>query len=97
MIRLRLIYIDGAKRALATATCLAKPSMVRLMDVQKQAAELSFEEKESLLAFLIHELPAPLSGADDEEVLRREEEMDSGAVEAISHEEFLNQVGRRPA
>jgi hypothetical protein len=90
MIRFRLIYIDGAKRALATATCLAKSSMVRLM-------ELSFEEKENLLAFLIHELPAPLSGADDEEVLRREEEMDSGAVEAISHEEFLNQVGRRPA
>ena len=68
--------------------------MVRLADVQKQAAELSFEEKEGLLAFLIHELPGPLSGADDEEVLRREEEMDSGAVEAISHEEFLNRVGR---
>ncbi|MEO5716213.1 MAG: hypothetical protein ABIT37_22220 [Luteolibacter sp.] len=70
--------------------------MVRLMDVQMQAAELSLEEKESLLAFLIHELPSPPSGANDDEVLRREEEMDSGAVEAISHEEFLRQVGRRP-
>jgi len=68
--------------------------MVKLVDVQQQAAELSFEEKEGLLAFLIHELPGPLSGADDEEVLRREEEMDSGPVAAISHEEFLNRVGR---
>jgi hypothetical protein len=68
--------------------------MVKLADVQKQVLGLSFEEKEGLLAFLIHELPAPLLGADDEEVLRREEEMDSGAVTAISHEEFLKAVGR---
>jgi hypothetical protein len=33
-------------------------------------------------------------GADDDEVSRREEEMDSGAVSPISHEEFLAQVGR---
>ena len=71
--------------------------MVRLMDVQMQAAELSMEEKESLLAFLIHELPSPPPGANDDEVLRREEEMDSGAVEVISHEEFLSQVGRQSA
>ena len=69
--------------------------MARLLDVQKQTAELSHEEKEGLLAYLIHELPDPVLGADDAEVLRREEEMDSGAVEPISHEEFLNQVGRR--
>lgn len=68
--------------------------MVKLADVQKQVVELSFEEKEGLLAFLIHELSGPVSGADDEEVLRREEEMDSGAVAPISHEEFLQRVGR---
>lgn len=68
--------------------------MVKLVAVQKQVVELSFEEKEGLLAFLIHELPGPFSGPDDEEVLRREEEMDSGAVAAISHEEFLQRVGR---
>ncbi|MGL4401548.1 MAG: hypothetical protein ACRCXD_16925 [Luteolibacter sp.] len=68
--------------------------MVKLADVQKQVVELSSEEKEGLLAFLIHELPGPFSGTDDEEVLRREEEMDSGAVAAISLEEFLKRVGR---
>ncbi|MFK7909134.1 MAG: hypothetical protein AB8F34_00885 [Akkermansiaceae bacterium] len=69
--------------------------MVKLLEVQKQAAELSSEDKEGLLAYLIHELPDPVRGADDAEVLRREEEMDSGAIQPISHEEFLNQVGRR--
>ena len=69
--------------------------MVKLLDVQKQAAELSFEEKEGLLAYLIHELPDPVMGPDDAEVLRREEKMDSGEVKPISHEEFLKQVGRR--
>jgi hypothetical protein len=69
--------------------------MVKLLDVQKQAAELSFEEKEGLLAYLIHELADPVMRPDDTEVLRREEEMDSGEVNPISHEEFLKQVGRR--
>lgn len=32
-------------------------------------------------------------GPDDEEVLRREAELDSGAVKAISHEEFLARAG----
>jgi RecB family endonuclease NucS len=68
--------------------------MVSLLDVQKQASALTFEEKEGLLAFLIHELPSPPVGSDDFEVIRREEEMNTGAVELLSHEEFLKQVGR---
>lgn len=68
--------------------------MVSLLNIQKQADELSFEEKEGLLAYLIQALPAPASWTDDAEVLRREEEMDSGAVQPISHAEFLKQVGR---
>ncbi|MFC5049050.1 hypothetical protein ACFPK9_15835 [Rubritalea spongiae] len=68
--------------------------MVSLLDVQKQAASLTFEEKEGLLAFLIHELPHHPLGPDDDEVIRREEEMNTGAVDLLSHEEFLKQVGR---
>lgn len=56
--------------------------------------KLSFEEKEGLLAYLIQALPSPSIWTDDAEVLRREEDMDSGAVQPISHEEFLKQVGR---
>jgi hypothetical protein len=69
--------------------------MANLMEIQRQTAELSAEEKEGLLAYLIQELPSPGQAADDAEVLRREEEMDAGRVRPVSHEEFLKQVGRR--
>ncbi|OYV06931.1 MAG: hypothetical protein CFE26_03655 [Verrucomicrobiales bacterium VVV1] len=68
--------------------------MVRLADVQKQAKELSEEDRKGLVAFLLHEMSGLPSGPDDEEVERREAEMDAGAVTPISHDEFLAQVGR---
>ncbi len=68
--------------------------MASLAEVQEQAAELTGEERESLLAYLIHSLrDAPL-GPDDDEVKRREEEMETGAVKGLTHGEFLKQVGR---
>lgn len=69
--------------------------MPSLRKVQEQADELSTEDRQGLLAYLIHSLPSPPLGPDDHEVMRREAEMDSGAGQAISHEEFLKQVGRR--
>jgi hypothetical protein len=69
--------------------------MASLADVQEKAAELSTEERESLIAYLVHSLPDAPLGPDDDEVKRREEELESGAVKGLSHEEFLKQVGRR--
>ena len=68
--------------------------MVQLAEIQRQAKELSEEEREGLVAYLLHSLSGLPSGPDDEEVARREAEMDSGAVIPISHDEFLAQVGR---
>jgi hypothetical protein len=50
---------------------------------QNTSALPFYEEKEGLLAFLIQELAMSVLGTGDEEVLRREEEMDSGAIAAI--------------
>ena len=68
--------------------------MVQLVDIQKQAKELSEEDREGLVAFLLHGFTGAPSGPDDEEVGRRDADMDSGAVKPISHAEFLAQVGR---
>lgn len=68
--------------------------MVALAEIQRQAQELTQEEREGLVAYLLHGLRGVPLGADDEEVERREAEMDSGAVKPISHAEFLEQVGR---
>jgi hypothetical protein len=68
--------------------------MVQLADIQKQAKELSEEDRKGLVAFLLHGFTGEPSGPDDEEVERRDVELDSGAVMPISHAEFLAQVGR---
>ena len=68
--------------------------MVQLAEIQKQASELSEEDRQGLVAFLLHGFSDGPIGADDEEVERRDIEMDSGEVMPISHAEFLEQVGR---
>ncbi|KAB2642056.1 MAG: hypothetical protein DVB26_03900 [Verrucomicrobia bacterium] len=69
--------------------------MIQLADIQKQTKDLSEEYRKGLVAYLLHGLSGLPSGPDDEEVGRREVEMDSGSVTPISHAEFLSQVGRR--
>lgn len=68
--------------------------MVQLAEIQRQAEALSREDREGLLAYLLHGLSGTPLGPDDAEVAQREDEMDSGKVRAIDHDEFLSQVGR---
>ena len=67
--------------------------MAELAALRKQADELSQEDRESLLAYLVEGLPNLPLGASDEEVLRRDAELESGAVKALTHEEFLKRAG----
>lgn len=69
--------------------------MVTLSELQKQADQLSSEEREGLISYLLEQLPGAPLGPDDDEVDRRDQEMDSGSVAGLSHEEFRAQVGRR--
>ena len=68
--------------------------MIQLADIQKQANELSEEDRKGLVAYLLHGFTDGPLGPDDDEVARRDAEMDSGAVSPISHAEFLDHVGR---
>jgi hypothetical protein len=47
-----------------------------------------------LAAKLLDTLPPPGTEISDEEVERREQELESGEVDAISHEEFVRRVQR---
>ncbi len=69
--------------------------MATLFEIQKEAGGLSLEEKAGLIAHLLKSFPDPPSGPDDAEVVRRGEEMDSGEVIPIAHEQFLAELGRR--
>lgn len=69
--------------------------MATLSEVTKQADTLSPEDKAGLVSHILDSLDDAPAGPSDDEVFRRDEEMDSGAVEPISHEQFLAEVGRK--
>ncbi len=68
--------------------------MSNLIEIQKEADLLTEEERAGLAAHLLSTFSSPPLGPDDAEADRRDLEMDSGAVKAISHDEFMKQVGR---
>ena len=68
--------------------------MVRLADIQKQADELSNEDRAGLLAHLLHTLEGAPEGPTDQEVIERDKELESGKVTPISHDEFTSKVRR---
>lgn len=45
-------------------------------------------------AYLLSSVSGTFQGVDNAEVDRRDAELDSGEVAAISHDEFVRQVGR---
>ena len=68
--------------------------MPTLIEIQRDADQLSDEDRLGLAAhLLVKDCSAPF-GPDDVEIDRRDEEMDSGLVKPISHDEFVRQVGR---
>jgi len=68
--------------------------MMTLLEVRQKADLLTEEERAGLAAHLLSSIGKTFLGADDEEVDLRDRELDSGQVTAISHEEFIRQVGR---
>lgn len=69
--------------------------MPTLTEVRQAADELSGEEQAELAAHLLASFSSAPLGPDDEELDRRDQEMDSGLVTPLSHEEFLVAVGRK--
>ena len=62
------------------------------MEIEQEALALPDRDRASLAAKLLDTLPPPGTDVSDEEVEQREREMESGQVNAISHEEFIRRV-----
>jgi hypothetical protein len=65
---------------------------MKLQDVEREALVLSKADRASLVLSLMETLSAPGSDVDDQEVLRRDAQMEAGEVGEISHEEFVRRV-----
>jgi putative addiction module component (TIGR02574 family) len=62
------------------------------LEIEQEALALPDRDRATLAAKLLDTLPPPGTDVSDEEVERREREMESGLVTAISHEEFVRRV-----
>ena len=67
-------------------------STMNLAEIEQKALALTERERASLAAKLLDTLPAMESEVSDEEVDRRERQLESGQVATISHEEFVRRV-----
>ena len=65
---------------------------MKLKEIEKEAVALSEAERVDLVCKILDTLSPSDIDVSDEEVLEREREMESGAVEPLSHEEFVRRV-----
>jgi hypothetical protein len=77
--------LRGEKR---TGTILG----MTLKDIEQEALGLSERERAELILSLMSTLVAPGADIEDEEVFRRDAELESGRVEPLLHEEFVRRV-----
>ena len=68
--------------------------MKTLTDVLPVVDQLSEEDQAGLAVHLLANLRSAPQGPDDEEVARREAEIDAGTAELITHDELCKAVGR---
>ena len=65
---------------------------MKLAEIEHEALALSGPERAALATKLLDTLPPPGTDVSDDEVERRERELESGQVTAISQEEFVRRV-----
>ena len=67
---------------------------MKLAEIEQEALALSERERALLAAKLLDTLPPPGLDISDAEVARREQELESGQVTGILHDEFVRRVER---
>jgi hypothetical protein len=65
-----------------------------IAEVEKEALALLEDERARLAVSLLETLPPPEAELSDDEVLKRDVDLESGRAEEISHQEFIRRVER---
>jgi dsDNA-binding SOS-regulon protein len=65
---------------------------MKLEEIEQEALGLNDAERVELVLSLLRTLAPPGPDVTDEEVLRRDEELESGSVAPMLHEEFVRRV-----
>jgi hypothetical protein len=67
---------------------------MKLAEIEQEALGLSDRDRAALAAKLLDTLIAPESSVSNGEIEQREQELESGQIAPISHEEFTRRVQR---
>ena len=67
-------------------------SEMKLQDIEREAFGLGENERAELVLSLMRTLAAPAADISDEEVFRRDTELETGSVEPMLHDEFVRRV-----
>jgi hypothetical protein len=67
---------------------------MKLAELEREAAALPETERVTLVCALLDTLPLPDWDVSDEEVARRDKEIETGESQPMSHEEFIAAVQR---
>ena len=65
---------------------------MKLQDIEQEALGLSEKERADLVLSLMRTLTAPEADITDEEVFRRDMDLEAGSVEPMLHEDFVRRV-----
>lgn len=65
---------------------------MKLQEIEQEALGLSERERAELVLSLMSTLAAPEAIISDEEVVRRDAELETGSVQPMLHEEFVRRV-----
>jgi hypothetical protein len=62
------------------------------IEIEREARALPSRERAALVTALLGTFPNPDTDVSDAEILRRDQELETGSVETISHAEFVRRV-----
>ena len=65
---------------------------MKLPEIEQEALALNEQERANLVLSLMDTLAAPVPDVSDEEAVRRDAELESGAVAALGQDEFVHKV-----
>jgi hypothetical protein len=63
-----------------------------LIEIEKEALKLPERDKADLVCKLLGTLPSADIDVSDEEVFEREQKLQAGEIEELSHDEFVRRV-----
>jgi hypothetical protein len=66
--------------------------LVKLLEIEQEARALNQQERAVLVLSLIDTLSAPATEVSDDEVIRRDMELEDGTVVPLTHDEFVQGV-----